>query len=310
MPSGHYLGGEAGPISGTLKRDNEGNYYYRDLLTDVGDNSIMIKFGSSGDLLWAKKYAISANVNRIYDFDLDSIGNIYAVSNSFQNNVSPNTETNGFIRINQVNGMIKQYWGCQNPYYDKFIPLGLKCISNNQILISGGYCAGIGCPSALVSVDSLAYGLCDFNPMNMDAMPLPINEVTFSFEFTTTYFTTSSEILETMPTTFYPELFCGPFYSGPNAGFTEEPFNDINELNSAEAISISPNPFSLTTKIFFMNEPINASMEIVDSYGKIIKTFEVSEREFILEKGDLKNGIYYLRTYSEGNSNVKKIVIQ
>ncbi len=77
-----------------------------------------------------------------------------------------------------------------------------------------------------------------------------------------------------------------------------------------ETISVSPNPFTSLTTLTF-NKEGKYAIKITDVLGKEIKTINFSGKEYVLEKGEMENGIYFLQIMDE-NKNVtnKKIVVQ
>jgi hypothetical protein len=85
----------------------------------------------------------------------------------------------------------------------------------------------------------------------------------------------------------------------------------ISEHVFSNDISISPNPFNSQTIISFSEIKSNVSIKISDMLGKEIKNINFSGKEISIEKGEMKEGIYFINITDE-NKNVfnKKIVIQ
>jgi hypothetical protein len=84
-----------------------------------------------------------------------------------------------------------------------------------------------------------------------------------------------------------------------------------NELYSA-GIVIAPNPFNYETTISFSSEQKNTTITIIDMLGNKMKSVVIDgTQNFILDKGEMKSGIYFLKITDE-NKNVfnKKIVIR
>ena len=97
----------------------------------------------------------------------------------------------------------------------------------------------------------------------------------------------------------------------------------INENNNLNNVTISPNPFTSQTTISFSEEHTSAgsathTIIITDVLGKEIKTTILSgARNLIIEKGEMSNGIYFVRiettdasTGSATNVVNRKIVVQ
>ena len=87
-------------------------------------------------------------------------------------------------------------------------------------------------------------------------------------------------------------------------------YTGINEIIIENKVTVYPNPFSTQTTISFEKEIKNATIMIMDMMGKEIKTQNFSGPELIIEKAEMKAGIYFLQIY-EGQKNVvnKKIVL-
>ncbi len=85
----------------------------------------------------------------------------------------------------------------------------------------------------------------------------------------------------------------------------------IHEVNTASGITISPNPFTSQTTISFTKEMKNASVKIMDIAGKEVKNMSFSGNKFILEKGELAAGVYFVKVVSDKIVIAnEKIVIQ
>ncbi|MCX6232088.1 MAG: T9SS type A sorting domain-containing protein [Bacteroidetes bacterium] len=77
------------------------------------------------------------------------------------------------------------------------------------------------------------------------------------------------------------------------------------------AISIYPNPFTAQTTITFNDTQKNTTIILRDLLGKAIKTMKVNGKQLILEKEELKAGIYFLQITDENQHIwIRKIVIQ
>ena len=72
----------------------------------------------------------------------------------------------------------------------------------------------------------------------------------------------------------------------------------IGELIADNSISIYPNPFTSQTTISFSSEQTNTSIKITDVVGKEIKTINFTGTQYILEKGIMKAGIYFVQITS------------
>ncbi len=112
-------------------------------------------------------------------------------------------------------------------------------------------------------------------------------------------------------------------YMADNATGVSQVFNTINdsvtinagsvgitETNTVSEITIFPNPFTSQTTITFNQEQKNIRIKILDVLGKEVKSLDFKGKKLIIEKGEMKEGIYFLQI-TNGNTNVvnKKIVV-
>lgn len=85
----------------------------------------------------------------------------------------------------------------------------------------------------------------------------------------------------------------------------------VQETNKYEEISIYPNPFTLQTTISFNREIKNATIKVVDVIGQEVKNIKFSGTEIIIQKGELKAGIYFVQVVSSGGLLAnRKVVVQ
>ena len=105
-------------------------------------------------------------------------------------------------------------------------------------------------------------------------------------------------------------------YTGYAVGFdgTILKFNvkvGIDETLSSNGINIYPNPFNSQTTISFSSNQNNVSIRIMDILGEEIKTINFTGSQLILEKENLKEGVYFVQIsdMQHTKSNMK-IVIQ
>ncbi len=87
---------------------------------------------------------------------------------------------------------------------------------------------------------------------------------------------------------------------------------DVQEINVPDySISIAPNPFSSQTTISFSILQRNTTIKIIDILGKEIESFNFSGSQFVINKGGLKAGIYFVQvTDNKKNVTNRKIVVQ
>ena len=85
----------------------------------------------------------------------------------------------------------------------------------------------------------------------------------------------------------------------------------VDEMFGNKEISVSPNPFASQTTITFNEEQKNTTLYIRDALGKIIRKETFSGKQFVIEKGNITAGIYFVETTDEKkNVTNTKIIIQ
>lgn len=94
------------------------------------------------------------------------------------------------------------------------------------------------------------------------------------------------------------------------------PNDDINttvhtqDINFSNNLTIYPNPFSLQTTIYFSNDELH-KIKIVDLLGKEIRSINIKGKQYVIERGQMPAGIYFVQTIGEKNNITnKKIIIQ
>ena len=86
----------------------------------------------------------------------------------------------------------------------------------------------------------------------------------------------------------------------------------VNFKNDKEEINIYPNPFNDRTNVYFSdNEHLPFNIEMFDALGKIVREEkQITGNIFVIEKEQLKSGIYTLRIYNDKQSIIKKVIIK
>jgi hypothetical protein len=84
----------------------------------------------------------------------------------------------------------------------------------------------------------------------------------------------------------------------------------INEVGSSLEVSVYPNPFRSEAVVDFGRVVENASLTIVDMYGKVIERHLVGNSDrYIITNKDKASGVYFLKIEtSEGNMFVKLVI--
>ena len=85
----------------------------------------------------------------------------------------------------------------------------------------------------------------------------------------------------------------------------------ISELIDQSILIIAPNPFASQTSLTFNEEQKNTTIKIMDVLGNEIRNTDFSGKQVVIEKGQMKPGIYFVQTIDKKkNVAIKKIVIQ
>ncbi len=86
----------------------------------------------------------------------------------------------------------------------------------------------------------------------------------------------------------------------------------IPEIRNQQLImEITPNPFTSQTTISFSEEQKNTLIIITDIVGKELKTTTLTGRQLVIDKGEMQAGIYFVQIIDSNNTKItKKIVVQ
>lgn len=85
----------------------------------------------------------------------------------------------------------------------------------------------------------------------------------------------------------------------------------VKEQTLLPDIIISPNPFTSQTTITFSEAQKNTTINIKDIVGKEINTINFTGRQLVIDKAEMKAGIYFVQTTDEQKHICnKKIIIQ
>ncbi len=92
---------------------------------------------------------------------------------------------------------------------------------------------------------------------------------------------------------------------------TNSTTTSVKDIPNESTITIFPNPFSTQTTLSFSNEQTKTNIIITDILGKEIRSANFSGKQYIIEKGEMKPGIYFVKTI-DAQKHVcnRKIIIQ
>ncbi len=85
----------------------------------------------------------------------------------------------------------------------------------------------------------------------------------------------------------------------------------INEVGSSLEVSVYPNPFRSEAVVDFGRVVENASLTIVDMYGKVIERHLVGNSDrYVITNKDKASGVYFLKIETKNLSYDYKIIIK
>jgi uncharacterized repeat protein (TIGR03803 family) len=84
----------------------------------------------------------------------------------------------------------------------------------------------------------------------------------------------------------------------------------IVENSFANAFKVYPNPFTSQTNITFAQEQKNIAIKITDELGKEIRSINFTGKQLIIEKGEMKAGIYFMQIETKQGKATQKLIIQ
>lgn len=77
--------------------------------------------------------------------------------------------------------------------------------------------------------------------------------------------------------------------------YIDTPISVQNLTQDDVDVTIYPNPFTSQTNIQFTEEQKNITIKIMDIVGKEIKVMDFTGKELLLEKGSMKQGVYFIQ---------------
>ena len=85
----------------------------------------------------------------------------------------------------------------------------------------------------------------------------------------------------------------------------------VGDFNSS-SISVYPNPLITNTTLLFSNENSSLELVIIDMLGREVKRMKSNSNRIIIEREDLKAGIYILKLTSDGDSiyHTQKLIVK
>lgn len=84
----------------------------------------------------------------------------------------------------------------------------------------------------------------------------------------------------------------------------------IEEEHSDLIVNVFPNPFTDETTLNFTNEQPNRKAILYNILGKEIQTYNCNNKQSVIRKEELKNGIYFLKIIEGNNTTTKRLIVQ
>ncbi len=97
--------------------------------------------------------------------------------------------------------------------------------------------------------------------------------------------------------------------SATSAPYSVTTTTGIVENSFASTINIYPNPFSSSTTIAFAQEQKKTTIKIMDVLGCEIRAIYFTGTQCVIEKGEMKEGIYFVQIIADRKIIVKKIIL-
>jgi hypothetical protein len=311
------------------------------VVSSIAYNSYLLKTDFNGNVLWSKAYGGTANGN--YGFSVDNTaGNGFAItgytgsgagnddaflirtdsagnlqwSKTYGNtryeraNSVRHTSDGGFVLAgvtNRLSGGNLNYIIRTDSNGDT---LWTRCFGGTGLATSiretndsGFICYGYVTMFPLSQVGYVVKTDPDGNSNNCHQYPSQTIVNNISFPGSNITFLLSSGATVTSPSLIT--------YYSPAVGDPCSITTGLDPNTSSGIESIYPNPFDSETNILFAAEMKNARLSIFDMLGKEIKTMSFSGKQLILERGAMKNGIYFLKIVAENNTiTCRRLVIQ
>lgn len=247
--------------------------------------------GSSGANHGMISYDAATNPLEDFYFINNTVINKYIGNNKYFN-VTPSTGINTYKIYNNIFASVS---GASNAIFGTITPSVLD--SSNNLFVSNYLSVGFTNPTlnnySLLSTATLA-----------------INTGTSAGLTNTGFSLTPTKSYQSFTTSLATRTISGSAIDrGAYEYYFPAPPTSIKENLFENNFLVYPNPFSYKTEISFTSEQHKSIISIHDLYGKQLKSFAFSGKQFTLEKSEMPNGIYYLKIYDEKNNSSTKIII-
>ncbi len=305
-------------IFGTSSINHSGSTSTYDIFT--------AKYTSTGTFVWAKKCG-STDTESAYSIKTDASGNVYVAG--YYSSASFVFGTSTLTLVGGSDFLVLKYDSSGNELfaisagaagYEDVNHVDIDALGN--IYLSGGFQQS----SLIVGTTTLTNaGGGDGFLIKYDATGTPFWATSVGYDLNdgvrAVTIDASGDIYLTGSFQSY-QIYLGAFLlpnSAPNGASADFYIGKLNntlvsnsELNNKLSnFILYPNPFSVNATITFSEEQKNTSIKIINLLGEEVGTINFTGRQLVIDKAEMKAGIYFVHTTDEQkNICIRKIIIQ
>ncbi|MDD2984568.1 MAG: T9SS type A sorting domain-containing protein [Crocinitomicaceae bacterium] len=272
------------------------------------EDIFIAKFGSSGNVIWSKK-ASGVKSEETTGAVIDRNGDIYVTGYSFSNSITFGSKV--LIGTGNADPFLVKYnaagtvlWAKSGGGIFNDYSFSLALDENDNAIISGFYTS-----------PNLSFGgVTNTNP----PIVADVYVVKFDHDGNALWFASAEGSLLSCPRAVCVDLsgkiFVTGYFTSPDLAFGQTILSStpeiqkvfvaklnsallgINALSLKENSQVFPNPFSEQTTIKTATTVSNATLMLINSLGEVVAEYtELNGNEFIVAKGNLKNGLYVFK---------------
>lgn len=280
------------------------------------------KYNSAGAVEWAKSGG-SSNDEELFGLEVDNLGNIYicgtAVNATFDNlSVNPSNTGDIFLLKYNNQGTPTKVVAHKISTVSKIFDIAID--NFNAVYITGYYYF----PDAIFGTDTLH----NSSPFGLECF-IAKYDANSNYLWSLDLGTTEKEAGHSLSIAPNGNLFLIGEFDNDTLSFgnnitlsaageldmfvarLDAPLEVEEILSNPKQITAVPNPFSNFTKLIFNSEQKNASIQILDLLGNVVKSFQFSGNQLTIEKENLKQGVYFVHVFNENMTRATvKIVLQ
>ena len=85
----------------------------------------------------------------------------------------------------------------------------------------------------------------------------------------------------------------------------------VEDLTTQIALNIYPNPFNQETTVDFGRIVKQATIRVIDVYGKLIEVYQLKDQDnYIIKRTNKASGVYFMEVYIEGGIIKEKLIVE